>query len=31
MSTESLRINFILLDDTDVSRAFAAYLRELRQ
>ncbi|MDQ5940123.1 MAG: hypothetical protein QG557_1073 [Pseudomonadota bacterium] len=24
-------MNFTLLDDTDVSRAYAAYLRELRQ
>ncbi len=26
-----LRMNFTLLDDTDVSQAYAAYLRELRQ
>ncbi len=31
VSTESLRMNFTLLDDTDVSQAYAAYLRELRQ
>ena len=27
----SLRMNFTLLDDTDVSHAYAAYLRELRK
>ena len=26
-----LRMNFTLLDDTDVSQAYAAYLRELRK
>jgi transcriptional regulator with XRE-family HTH domain len=31
VSTESLRMNLTLLDDTDVSQAYAAYLRELRQ
>jgi hypothetical protein len=30
VSTWSLRMNFTLLDDTDVSQAYAAYLRELR-
>jgi hypothetical protein len=31
VSIWSLRMNFTLLDDTDVSQAYAAYLRELRQ
>jgi len=31
VSILSLRMNFTLLDDTDVSQAYAAYLRELRQ
>lgn len=31
MSIWFLRMNFTLLDDADVSQAFAAYLRELRQ
>ncbi|WP_449560088.1 helix-turn-helix domain-containing protein [Marinomonas mediterranea] len=31
VSTESLQMNFTLLDDTDVTQAYAAYLRELRQ
>ena len=31
VSTQSLRMNFTLLDDTDVSQAYAAYLRELRK
>ena len=31
VSTLSLRMNFTLLDDTDVSQAYAAYLRELRK
>ncbi len=31
VSTRSLRMNFTLLDDTDVSQAYAAYLRELRE
>mgnify|MGYP001946261908 FL=1 len=31
VSSESLRMNFTLLDDTDVSQVYAAYLRELRQ
>lgn len=31
VSTWSLRMNFTLLDDTDVSQAYAAYLRELRK
>jgi len=31
VSTWSLRMKFTLLDDTDVSRAYAAYLRGLRQ
>lgn len=31
VSTRSLRMNFTLLDDTDVSQAYAAYLRELRK
>ncbi len=30
MSTWYLRMNFTLLDDTDVSQAYAAYLRESR-
>ncbi len=31
VSIWSLRMKFTLLDDTDVSQAFAAYLRQLRQ
>lgn len=31
VSIWSFRMNFTLLDDTDVSQAYAAYLRELRQ
>ena len=31
VSIWSLRMNFTLLDDTDVSQAYAAYLRELRK
>jgi hypothetical protein len=31
VSNWSLQMNFTLLDDTDVSQAYAAYLRELRQ
>ncbi|MDF1584393.1 MAG: hypothetical protein P1P78_13950 [Methyloprofundus sp.] len=31
MSIWLLRMNFTLLDDTDVSQAYAAYLRELRK
>lgn len=31
VSNKSLRMNFTLLDDIDVSQAYAAYLRELRQ
>lgn len=31
VSMRPLRMNFTLLDDTDVSQAYAAYLRELRQ
>ncbi|WP_456299499.1 helix-turn-helix domain-containing protein [Oleiphilus messinensis] len=31
VSTWFLRMNFTLLDDTDVSQAYAAYLRALRQ
>ncbi len=31
ISTKSLRMNFTLLDDSDVSQAYAAYLRELRK
>ena len=31
VSTWSLRMNFTLLDDTDVSQAYAAHLRELRK
>ncbi len=31
VSIRSLRMNFTLLDDTDVSQAYAAYLRELRK
>jgi transcriptional regulator with XRE-family HTH domain len=31
VSSWSLRMNFTLLDDTDVSQAYAAYLRALRQ
>jgi transcriptional regulator with XRE-family HTH domain len=31
VSNEPLRMNFTLLDDSDVSQAYAAYLRELRQ
>ena len=31
ISIWSLRMKFTLLDDTDVSQAYAAYLRELRE
>ena len=31
LSILSLQMNFTLLDDTDVSQAYAAYLRELRK
>ncbi len=31
VSNKSLQMNFTLLDDIDVSQAYAAYLRELRQ
>lgn len=31
VSTWSVRMKFTLLDDTDVSQAYAAYLRELRK
>ena len=31
LSILSLQMNFTLLDDTDVSHAYAAYLRELRK
>lgn len=31
VSNELLQMNFTLLDDTDVSQAYAAYLRDLRE